>query len=154
MSKSSTRKAFRKFIQRNREINAELNEMCATTVVEVERKVQEDDVARRREHVRRFAEVFETAQTIDKLDKLPAKLGLVSLALGFFAFFSAVLVFRVIFVVILMLLAAALILARIIRRDYRYQLAQQLAEALSFSKEFKTASDVDLVVYNFARTKL
>ena len=154
MSMNSKRRAFRKFLERNREVDIELNEMRVGGMIEVSRKIENNKAEQRREHVRRFAEVFETAKMIEKLEKLPAKLGFISLALGFFAFFSTVFMIKVIFVIILMLLLAAGVMTWIIRRDYRMQLMRQLAEALDFSTRFGTASVNDLAIYNFAKTKL
>ena len=154
MSRELKKRRFRKFLEKNRKIDIELNRMRVWEMIEVSRKIEESEVEQRREHVRRFAEVFETAKTIEMLEKLPAKLGLVSLALGFFAFFSTAFAVKVLFVVILLLLFAAIVLTWIIRRDYRTQLMQQLAFALDFSTRFGTASVNDLAIYNFARAKL
>ena len=154
MPRNFKRNTFQKFLKKNRAIEKDLSLIRTWAVTDVDEEEMKDEIQRRKEHVRRFGEVFETARMIEKLEKLPAKLGLISLALGFFSFFSSDFAIKVIFIVVLVLLAVAVGLTWIIKRDYRDQLAQQLGAALSFSEEFKTASVNDYVIYNYARAKL
>lgn len=107
-----------------------------------------------REYKRRVVELFETADQLDKLKKMPTFLIFVSLALGFFAFFSTSQVIKALFILVLILVLAGIILGLIVRRDFRYKIVEQIADVENFSETYRVTSSRGESVVEYAKALL